>query len=113
MADIVIKNGLVLTMNPLDNQKLIKSNVIIEDGLIKEISSSNDSANQVIDASGCVVMPGLVNTHTHAAMTLLRGYADDLSLKSWLENNMWPVEAQMSSDDIYTGTFTGVTFLLE
>ncbi|MCS3923030.1 amidohydrolase family protein [Methanosalsum natronophilum] len=104
MADIVIKNGLVLTMNPLDNQKLIKSNVIIEDGLIKEISSSNDSANQVIDASGCVVMPGLVNTHTHAAMTLLRGYADDLSLKSWLENNMWPVEAQMSSDDIYTGT---------
>ncbi len=57
----------------------------------------------VILARGKVAIPGLVNAHTHAAMTIVRGYADDLNLQDWL-NQVWAVEAQMSPEDIYWGT---------
>lgn len=49
-------------------------------------------------------MPGLVNTHTHAAMTLFRGYADDLQLAEWLEKHIWPAEAQLTAEDVYKGS---------
>ena len=49
-------------------------------------------------------MPGLVNAHTHAAMTLLRGYADDLPLMQWLEEKIWPLEGKLNSKDVYWGT---------
>jgi 5-methylthioadenosine/S-adenosylhomocysteine deaminase len=57
-----------------------------------------------IDGSGMVAMPGLVNCHTHAAMTLLRGYADDLPLMEWLNNKIWPIEDKMQAEDIYYGS---------
>ena len=80
MADIIIKNAYVLTMDP-DAGDIKKGTVVIEDGKITEIGvKTKESADTVIDAKGSVVMPGLVNTHTHAAMTLFRGYADDLQL---------------------------------
>lgn len=60
--------------------------------------------DRVFELSGDVVMPGLVNTHTHAAMTLLRGYADDLPLMPWLEEKIWPFEAKMTEEDIYWGS---------
>lgn len=59
---------------------------------------------EVIDGAGMVALPGFVNCHTHAAMSLLRGYADDLPLKRWLEEKIWPVEIRLQSDDIYWGT---------
>jgi 5-methylthioadenosine/S-adenosylhomocysteine deaminase len=59
---------------------------------------------RVIDARGCVVVPGWKNGHTHAAMTLLRGYGDDMPLQPWLQNRIWPAEAQLTADDIYWGT---------
>jgi len=58
----------------------------------------------VIDAKNSVVMPGLINTHTHAAMTLLRGYADDLQLSEWLDGNIWPAEARLTAEDVYKGS---------
>ena len=78
---------------------------MIEDGIITQVSESTDeTADTVIDAKGGVVMPGLVNTHTHAGMTLFRGYADDLTLPDWLENHIWPAEAQLTDNDLYIGT---------
>lgn len=59
---------------------------------------------RVIDLSNHVVMPGLINTHTHAAMTMLRGYADDMPLMPWLEEKVWPFEAKMTAEDIYWGS---------
>ncbi|MDO9516869.1 MAG: amidohydrolase family protein [Methanosarcinaceae archaeon] len=104
MADIIIKNGYILTMDPA--QKDIKRGVVvIENGIIKQVAESTDeTADTVIDAKGGVVMPGLVNTHTHAGMTLFRGYADDLTLSDWLENHIWPAEGQLTEDDLYIGT---------
>ncbi|NLM20584.1 MAG: amidohydrolase [Peptococcaceae bacterium] len=60
--------------------------------------------DRIIDLPQDVVMPGLINTHTHAAMTMLRGYADDMSLMPWLEEKIWPFEAKMTAEDMYWGS---------
>jgi 5-methylthioadenosine/S-adenosylhomocysteine deaminase len=57
-----------------------------------------------IEGSGMIALPGLVNTHTHAAMTLLRGYADDMPLQAWLAEKIWPLEAHLTPRDVYWGT---------
>ena len=104
MADIIIKNGYILTMDPIKGD-LEKGVVVIENGTIKEIAATTDeTADTVIDAKGSVIMPGLVNTHTHAGMSLFRGYADDLPLATWLGEHIWPAEAQLTGDDLYIGT---------
>jgi len=60
--------------------------------------------DEVLDARGAHLVPGLVNGHTHAAMTLFRGWGDDLPLKEWLESVIWPAEARLTADDVYWGT---------
>ncbi|MCQ1535021.1 amidohydrolase family protein [Methanosarcina sp. KYL-1] len=104
MADIIVKNAYVLTMDP-EAGDLKHGTVVIEDGKITEIGEkARESADTVIDAKGSVLMPGLVNTHTHAAMTLFRGYADDLQLAEWLQEHIWPAEAQLRAEDVYKGS---------
>src|SRR5208337_4191647 len=61
-------------------------------------------AEFVIDGDGALVLPGLSNTHTHAAMSLLRGYADDMILQDWLTQKIWPLEAHLTGEDVYWGT---------
>ena len=61
---------------------------------------------------GALVLPGLVNGHTHAAMTLFRGYGDDLPLMEWLEQKIWPAEAGLTRDDVYWGTRLAVAEML-
>lgn len=64
-------------------------------------------ASRVLDVSGCVVMPGLINAHTHAAMTLFRGLADDLPLMEWLQNHIFPAEKKLTEEWVYWGTLLG------
>ena len=61
-------------------------------------------AEFIIDGNGALALAGLSNTHTHAAMTLLRGYADDMILQDWLARKIWPLEAHLTGDDVYWGT---------
>ncbi|WP_313692920.1 amidohydrolase [Halorarum halobium] len=61
-------------------------------------------ADETLDASGGLVIPGLVNAHGHAAMTLLRGYADDKHLEAWLREDIWPAEAELTPEDVAAGT---------
>ncbi len=61
-------------------------------------------ADIIIDGTDRIAIPGMVNTHTHAAMTLLRGYADDMPLQEWLSEKIWPLEAHLTGDDVYYGT---------
>ena len=104
MADMIIKNAYILTMDPSVGD-IENGVVVIENGMIKEIGTSTQcSAEKVIDAKGSVLMPGLINTHCHAGMTIFRGYADDMQLQDWLENHIWPAEAQLTDEDIYAGT---------
>jgi len=70
----------------------------------KGSTPENFVPDQVLDLPDDVVMPGLINTHTHAAMTMLRSYADDLPLMPWLSTKIWPFEDKMTAEDIYWGT---------
>jgi 5-methylthioadenosine/S-adenosylhomocysteine deaminase len=67
-----------------------------------------DSADVVVDAEGGLVIPGLVNAHTHVAMTLLRGHADDKPLDAWLQEDIWPVEAELEAEDVRAGARLGI-----
>src|SRR3954470_17095024 len=62
-----------------------------------------EAGDEVIDAGGAHLVPPLVNGHTHAAMTLFRGFGGDLPLMPWLEERIWPVEAKLDDDDVYWG----------
>jgi 5-methylthioadenosine/S-adenosylhomocysteine deaminase len=76
-----------------------------DDGEILEVDPDvGTGADETLDASDALVMPGLVNAHTHAAMTLLRGYADDKPLEAWLREDVWPVEAELTPEDVAAGT---------
>ena len=77
--------------------------VYIEGNRIVEIGRKRE-ADTVIDGKGKIALPGFVNLHTHAAMTLFRGWSDDLDLSTWLETKIWPAEAKLTADDVYWGT---------
>ena len=101
MGKYLFKNGRYLAY---DNQRLSvkRGDILVEDTLITKIAESiEDAQAEVIDASAGFVMPGLINTHTHAAMTLLRSYADDMELKTWLEEKIWPAEANLEAEHVY------------
>ncbi len=98
MYDLVIKRAWILTMD--ENFTEYKNGFIaIKDGKIEKIGENIEDleAKEVIDANGNIVLPGFINTHTHAAMTLLRGYGSDNPLKVWLEQYIWPVEGKFVS----------------
>ena len=76
-----------------------------EEGVIAELGSSVAAApdDEVLDGRGMALVPGLVNAHTHAAMTLFRGFADDLPLMVWLQEHIWPAEARLEPEHVYWG----------
>lgn len=67
---------------------------------------------EVLDGHGMLLMPGFVNAHTHLAMTLLRGYADDMPLRPWLEEKIWPIEMKLQPEDVYWGSALGVVEMI-
>ena len=77
-----------------------------EEGVIVELGPDVHprSEDTKLDAAGGILIPPLINGHTHAAMTLFRGYGDDLPLMRWLEEKIWPVERKLEADDVYWGT---------
>ena len=95
--DIVIHNGIIVTMNP--GFDVIADGLIgIKNGKIEQVSARQTGAalpkaKETIDAAGGVILPGLINTHTHLPMTLFRGLADDLPLPVWLDEHIFPAEA--------------------
>ncbi|MCG2825384.1 MAG: amidohydrolase [Thermoplasmatales archaeon] len=91
----------ILIKNVLLDKK--ETNVYIEGNIIQEIGKKTE-ADYVIDGKNKAVIPGMVNTHTHAAMCLFRGYADDMKLDEWLQNKIWPLESKLRGDDVYWGT---------
>ncbi len=107
--DLLILGRTVLTMED-DASPIDRGAVAVADGRIVEVGSASSLLEkaptcEVLDAGNCLVMPGLVNTHSHLAMSLLRGLADDLPLKTWLEDHIWPAEGRhMDRATVAVGT---------
>ena len=96
VADLIVLGGIMITMDERrtilpEGAMAIRGNSIAAVGPREEIASAYRGAT-IIDATGCLVIPGLIDAHTHIPMTLFRGLADDLPLHSWLEQHVWPAE---------------------
>jgi len=82
---------------------LQNKDVLIVGNKISKIGEIKESADEIIDGKGFLLMPGLINTHTHASMTLFRGIAEDMHLMDWLQKKIWPLEAEINGRHCYYG----------
>ncbi len=114
--DLILYNGIILTMNPA-LEVITDGHIVVQDGRIHQMGATRQSglpkAHAMINAQGGIIMPGLVNTHTHLPMTLFRGLADDLPLAEWLQEHIFPAEsAHINPTNAYTGALLGCAELL-
>lgn len=116
--DLLLKNGYIITMDS-ERRILANASVAITGTEIVDIGESNEldgkhTAEEVIDCTGKVIMPGLINLHTHAPMTLFRGYANDLPLEKWLQKYMFPLEKQFVDEEFcYYGALLACIEMIE
>lgn len=111
--DVIIKDALIVTM---DGQRRVLKNhsIAIENGEIVEISGEiKGEAEYIINGRRRLVMPGLINAHTHLAMTLFRGTADDVPLMKWLREEIWPIENNLNAQNIRAGSLLGILEMIK
>ncbi len=105
MSTLLINNVL------LDGKR---QNVLVENNRFKRITTETiPMADEVIDGSRFAIIPPFYNGHCHAAMVLLRGFADDLPLQAWLNDSIWPMEAKLTAEDIYAGSRLAVLEMIK
>jgi 5-methylthioadenosine/S-adenosylhomocysteine deaminase len=105
-VDILIKGGAILTMDE-EASVIPRGYIAVRGDSIAALGAGDGKeihARKIIDARGGLILPGLINCHTHAAMTLFRGLADDLPLMEWLTQYIFPAESRMDADFVHTGT---------
>jgi 5-methylthioadenosine/S-adenosylhomocysteine deaminase len=117
LKNTLIKDALLITMDDI-KPDYFRGDILVKGSLVAAISEApasidSESAETVIDGKDLIVMPGFVNAHGHAAMTLLRSYADDMPLKEWLENKIWPTEERLESDDVYWGSMLAIAEMIK
>ncbi len=108
---ILIKGGTLVTMDAKDS--ILTANLLIQDARIASIGTDEPAADVVIDAQGCAVLPGFVQTHIHLCQTLFRGAADDLALIDWLKLRVWPMEAAHSAASVRASAQLGIAELIK
>src|SRR6266576_1656067 len=109
---ILIKGGTIVTMD--EKNSIVRGDVLIRDGRIQDVGvKTNVDADEIIDATGCAVLPGFVQTHILLCQTLFRGAADDLSLIDWLKKRVWPMEAAHTAESIRASARLGVAELIK
>ncbi len=111
MTSILIKNGTLVTMDA--ENSILRGDLLVVDGRIADVGPTGKTADLVIDATDCAVLPGFVQTHIHLCQTLFRGAADDLSLIDWLKKRVWPMEAAHTAASIRASARLGVAELIK
>jgi len=111
MKSILIKGGTLVTMD--ERESIVRGDLLIRDGRITRIGQSGETADITIDAAGCAVLPGFVQTHIHLCQTLFRGAADDLPLLDWLKKRVWPMEAAHTAASVRASARLGVAELIK
>ncbi|ELZ02904.1 amidohydrolase [Natrialba chahannaoensis JCM 10990] len=112
MATLAITDGRVL----LPDATVTRADVLIDQdaGEILEVGDDLAGAgDETLDAANALVTPGFVNGHCHVAMTLLRGYADDKTLDAWLQEDIWPAEAELTLEDVHVGAELGLLEMIK
>ena len=104
MPKILIKNADIITLDH-PHEVLRNSDIAIADGVIQAVGTvpGNFFPDEMLDATDQVVMPGFFNAHTHAPMTLVRGWAEDLPLDRWFNERIWVAESALTEEDVYWG----------
>ncbi len=104
MADILIRHADVITLDP-QGRVLRGADVAVSGDTILAVGETpvGFRPDEIVDASGHILMPGFFNAHTHAAMTLLRGIAEDLPLDRWFNEGIWRAESALTAEDVYWG----------
>ncbi len=108
---ILIKGGTLVTMD--EDDSIVRGDLLIRDGRIASIRETGLQADMIIDAAGCAVLPGFIQTHIHLCQTLFRGAADDLPLLDWLKKRVWPMEAAHTAQSIRASARLGVAELIK
>ena len=102
MSKILIKNANLISMDEKKEKILYGIDILIENNIIRKIQMNiQESADKVINATGKVVMPGLVNTHAHVPMSIFRETVDGYKTQEWLEEKIWPMEEKLTEEDVY------------
>jgi len=110
----LIKDALILTMD--EEQLYVQGDLLIENDRIIQVGGQAPEgweADETVSLKGKLIMPGLVNTHGHSPMSLMRGYADDLALQEWLQDHIWPTEAKYTEEDIRAGALLSIVEMLK
>jgi 5-methylthioadenosine/S-adenosylhomocysteine deaminase len=112
MSSLLITNAQIVTMNA--QEEVFVGDVRVENDRIVQIGQNlgAEPADEVIDATGKVIIPGLIQTHVHLCQTLFRGQADDLELLDWLRKRIWPLEAAHDEESVYYSALLGLGELI-
>jgi 5-methylthioadenosine/S-adenosylhomocysteine deaminase len=108
---ILIRGGTLVTMDA--NDSIVRGDLLIKDSSIVAIGKVHETADHVLDATDCVVLPGFIQTHIHLCQTMFRGAADDLSLIDWLKKRVWPMEAAHSPISIAASARLGIAEMIK
>ena len=112
MKRILFRNATLVTLDP-QNPLYRNANLVICNGKIESVGAEAvGNFDRIIDAKDLVLMPGLVNAHTHSPMTLLRGLKDDVDLDLWLSKYIWPAESSLTREDYRVGAMLGIAEML-
>ena len=111
VPSLLVKDAVLLTQD--DARRVLRGDLRAEDGVITHVGGDvPQHADEVVEAGGDLLLPGLVNAHTHSPMTLLRGLGDDLPLETWLRDRIWPTERRLARADVERGVDLAILEML-
>ncbi len=117
MDDLVIRGVSVLVCEEDRCDVLEGRDIVIRGNRIFDVrptvESETHSANEVIEGAGLLAMPGLINTHAHVPMCIFRGLAEDVDIATWFNEFIWPLESNLTADDVYWGMQLGLAEMIE
>lgn len=102
---IAVKNTTIVTQD--DSRRIVQGDLFVDDDKIVQVGGTAPEADHTFDGTGQVVLPGLINLHTHVPMGLFRGYGDDMLLEPWLQDRIWPAEAKLTPETMRAGADLG------
>src|SRR5437763_4912993 len=107
---ILIRGGIVVTLDA--DERVLEGDVLVRGARIVGVGEVLESADLTIDARGCAVLPGFVQTHVHLCQTLFRGSADDMELIDWLKRRVWPMEAAHDARSVRASARLGLAEMI-